>query len=110
MTRTSQEPSRIVVGTVARIGIAIASVVVLLTSDVILGVIVGSALMANTVGLVQVMDRGREPTIAPAVTGGIKRRVADPASQVLEWTLTASAVRSRAARWQWWRRRLPARR
>ena len=49
------------------------------------------------------MDRGREPTIAPAVTGGIKRWVADPASQVLKWALTASAGRSRAARWQWWR-------
>ena len=58
MTRTSQEPSRVVVGAVAGIGIAIGLVVVLLTSDVILGVIVGSALIAMTVGLVRLWTGG----------------------------------------------------
>ena len=61
MTRTSQEPSRVVVGTVAGIGIAIGIVVVLLTSDVILGVIVGSALIAITVGLVRLWTGGGSP-------------------------------------------------
>ena len=61
MTRTSQEPSRIVVGTVAGIGVAIGIVVVLLTSDVILGVIAGSALIAITVGLVRLWTGGGTP-------------------------------------------------
>jgi hypothetical protein len=43
MTRTDQQPSRAVIGTLTEIGIAMGVVVMLLTSDVILGVIAGAA-------------------------------------------------------------------
>ena len=53
MTRTDQEPGRVVVATVTGIGIAIGVVVMLLTNDVILGVMTGAVLIAITLGLVR---------------------------------------------------------
>lgn len=58
MTRTDQGPSRKVKGTVAGIGIAIGVVIILLTNDVILGVIAGAALIAIAVGLLRLWTGG----------------------------------------------------
>ena len=61
MARTDQGPSRFVIGTVSGIGIgvAIGGVVMLLTNDVILGVMAGSA--AITVGLIRLWTGGGSP-------------------------------------------------
>ena len=61
MTRMDQGPSRVVVGTLTGIGLASGVVVMLLTNDVILGVIAGSALIAITVGLVRLWTGGGSP-------------------------------------------------
>jgi hypothetical protein len=61
MTRTDQEPSRVVISTFTGIGVAIGVVVMMLTNDIILGVIAGSALIAITVGLVRLWTGGGSP-------------------------------------------------
>jgi hypothetical protein len=61
MARTDQGPSRVVIGTVSGIGVAIGGVVMLLTNDVILGVMAGSALIAITVGLIRLWTGGGSP-------------------------------------------------
>jgi hypothetical protein len=61
MTRTDQGPSRVVVATITSVGVTIGIVVAVLTTDVILGAIAGSALIAITVGLVRLWTGGGSP-------------------------------------------------
>ena len=58
MAGTDQGPSRVVIGMLTGIGVALGLLVMLLTSDVILGLIAGSALIAISVGLVRLWTGG----------------------------------------------------
>jgi hypothetical protein len=58
MAGTDQGPSRVVIGMLTGIGVALGLLVMLFTNDVILGVIAGSAFIAITVGLVRLWTGG----------------------------------------------------
>jgi hypothetical protein len=58
MTRTDQGPSRVVVGTLTGLGLAIGVVVAVLASDVIRGVMVGAVFIAITVGVARLWTGG----------------------------------------------------
>ena len=61
MSRTDQGPSKTATTALAAIGVVIGLVVAVLASDVILGVIVGSAFIAIAVGLLRLWAGGGTP-------------------------------------------------
>jgi hypothetical protein len=61
MSRTDQGPSQLTTTALTGIGVAIGVVVAVLASDVILGVIAGSAFIAIAVGLLRLWAGGGTP-------------------------------------------------
>jgi hypothetical protein len=61
MIRTAQGPSHVVLAAITSVGVTIGIVVAVLTSDVVLGVIAGSALIAISIGLIRLWTGGGSP-------------------------------------------------
>jgi arginine repressor len=58
LAHTDQRPGRVLIGTLTGLGVALGNLVMLLTNDVILGVIAGSAFIAIIVGMVRLWAGG----------------------------------------------------